>query len=79
MKILLVTISGFLIKGRTSDYILVLTFLDNVTGRFPTKTVLATLSGFSTASQDFLHFLLGFLTTISSSSLKEHNPDGNWY
>ena len=48
-----------------------LTFLVNSMGRFPTNTVLASLSGFSSASLDFFFiFLAFFISSSSSSSLK---------
>ena len=54
-----------------------LTFLVNSMGRFPTNTVLASLSGFSSASLDFFFlFLAFFISSSSSSSLKTSN--GIW-
>ena len=45
-----------------------LTFLVNSMGRFPTNTVLASLSGFSSASLDFFFLFLAFFISSSSSS-----------
>ena len=55
-----------------------LTFLVNSIGRFPTNTVLASLSGFSSASLDlFSLFLAFFISSSSSSSLKTSNDKIN--
>ena len=54
-----------------------LTFLVNSMGRFPTNTVLDSLSGSSSASLDFFFLFLAFFTSSSSSSsLKTSN--GIW-
>ena len=56
-----------------------ITFLVNVTGRFPTKIVLASLSRSSSRSLDFLFFIADFLTRMPSSSslLKEKQKKKN--
>lgn len=55
-----------------------LTFLVHSIGRFPTNTVLASLSGFSSASLDlFSLFLAFFISSSSSSSLKTSNDKIN--